>query len=156
MCPLSRWSDPSRGQHPLDRTRAMPHIKTFMRHTHSGDSIAWILVGSHNLSKAAWGEIQHRKTDSPSLQIESFELSVLLHPANLDQSAEPPFTLSRSRASSQPTTHEQVNVNPFLFSLLRTEELVRPKTCFCHFSVSSPTPGSLESYSFEHSCAFRL
>lgn len=38
------------------RQRAMPHLKTYLRH--SGRDVAWLYVGSHNMSKAAWGEQQ--------------------------------------------------------------------------------------------------
>eukprot|EP00892_Ulva_mutabilis_P008980 jgi/Ulvmu1/6454/UM003_0084.1 len=57
------------------RSRAMPHIKSFCRY--SGDEVAWFLLGSHNLSKAAWGELQKERT---SLFIRSYELGVLCLP----------------------------------------------------------------------------
>mmetsp|Transcript_17985 Transcript_17985/g.41772 ORF Transcript_17985/g.41772 Transcript_17985/m.41772 type:complete len:187 (+) Transcript_17985:231-791(+) len=82
----------------------MPHIKSFMRHSDAGDEIAWILIGSHNLSIAAWGEIQN-KTTEPFLAINSFELSVLIHPALLTPSATAPFSLS---GPAFPVVHEQV------------------------------------------------
>ncbi|MCD7451068.1 hypothetical protein HAX54_009439 [Datura stramonium] len=37
-------------------SRAMPHIKTFLRY--NGQSLAWFLLTSSNLSKAAWGSLQ--------------------------------------------------------------------------------------------------
>lgn len=45
---------------------------------YSGDEVAWVLIGSHNLSKAAWGELQKQGT---SLFIRSYELAVLCLPA---------------------------------------------------------------------------
>jgi Tyrosyl-DNA phosphodiesterase len=41
----------------------------------SGSHIAWFLVGSHNLSKQAWGEMHHA-----GLRMGSFEASVLMLP----------------------------------------------------------------------------
>ncbi|KAJ1472282.1 tyrosyl-DNA phosphodiesterase-domain-containing protein, partial [Baffinella frigidus] len=98
-----RWSNPALGRHPLGRSKVMPHIKSFMRHSDAGDEIAWILIGSHNLSIAAWGEIQN-KTTEPFLAINSFELSVLIHPALLTPSATAPFSLS---GPAFPVVHEQ-------------------------------------------------
>lgn len=45
----------------MARQRAMPHIKTFGRYRHfpgEGTRLAWLLLTSHNLSKAAWGSLQ--------------------------------------------------------------------------------------------------
>ena len=56
---------------------AMPHIKTFTRYSETG-RIAWCIVGSHNLSGAAWGVLQK---DNSQLYIRSFELSVMMLPS---------------------------------------------------------------------------
>ncbi|TVU38611.1 hypothetical protein EJB05_11995 [Eragrostis curvula] len=48
--------------------RAMPHIKTFTRY--NGQNIAWFLLTSSNLSKAAWGALQKNNTQ---LMIRSYE-----------------------------------------------------------------------------------
>lgn len=61
----------------IKRDRAMPHIKTYTRFSKSGN-LAWVLLGSHNLSKAAWGTLQKNKTQ---LMIRSYELSVLFIPS---------------------------------------------------------------------------
>ncbi|XP_051128605.1 tyrosyl-DNA phosphodiesterase 1 isoform X2 [Andrographis paniculata] len=57
------------------RCRAMPHIKTFARY--SGQNIAWLLLTSSNLSKAAWGALQKNNSQ---LMIRSYELGVLFLP----------------------------------------------------------------------------
>ncbi|KAL9236902.1 hypothetical protein vseg_011516 [Gypsophila vaccaria] len=57
------------------RCRAMPHIKTFARY--SGQNLAWFLLTSANLSKAAWGALQK---NSSQLMIRSYELGVLFLP----------------------------------------------------------------------------
>ncbi|ONM57969.1 Tyrosyl-DNA phosphodiesterase 1 [Zea mays] len=61
-----------------DVRRAMPHIKTFTRY--SGQNIAWFLLTSANLSKAAWGALQKNNTQ---LMIRSYELGVLFLPQTL-------------------------------------------------------------------------
>nr|XP_009800521.1 PREDICTED: tyrosyl-DNA phosphodiesterase 1-like [Nicotiana sylvestris] len=50
----------------------MPHIKTFLRY--NGQSLAWLLLTSSNLSKAAWGSLQKNNSQ---LMIRSYELGVL-------------------------------------------------------------------------------
>ncbi|XP_019169528.1 PREDICTED: tyrosyl-DNA phosphodiesterase 1 [Ipomoea nil] len=58
------------------RGRAMPHIKTFVRY--SGQNLAWMLLTSANLSKAAWGALQKNNSQ---LMIRSYELGVLFLPS---------------------------------------------------------------------------
>ncbi|KAI3829368.1 hypothetical protein L1987_03490 [Smallanthus sonchifolius] len=58
------------------RCRAMPHIKTFTRY--KGQNLAWFLLTSSNLSKAAWGALQKNNTQ---LMIRSYELGVLFLPS---------------------------------------------------------------------------
>ncbi|KAG8634391.1 tyrosyl-DNA phosphodiesterase 1 isoform X2 [Manihot esculenta] len=58
------------------RCRAMPHIKTFTRY--SGQKLAWFLLTSANLSKAAWGALQKNNSQ---LMIRSYELGVLFLPS---------------------------------------------------------------------------
>ncbi|GIL60588.1 hypothetical protein Vafri_15126 [Volvox africanus] len=67
----ARW-----GGEVVGRQRAMPHIKTYTRYR--GHQLAWFLVASHNLSKAAWGDLQKNGTQ---LMIRSYELGVLVTPA---------------------------------------------------------------------------
>ncbi|EIE25781.1 tyrosyl-DNA phosphodiesterase [Coccomyxa subellipsoidea C-169] len=58
------------------RQHAMPHIKSYLRH--SGQRLAYIVLTSHNLSKAAWGVLQKNNTQ---LHIMHYELGVLLLPS---------------------------------------------------------------------------
>ncbi|GLI60365.1 hypothetical protein VaNZ11_002490 [Volvox africanus] len=67
----ARW-----GGEVVGRQRAMPHIKTYTRYR--GQQLAWFLLASHNLSKAAWGDLQKNGTQ---LMIRSYELGVLVTPA---------------------------------------------------------------------------
>ncbi|XP_032300711.1 tyrosyl-DNA phosphodiesterase 1 isoform X2 [Coturnix japonica] len=60
------------------RSHAMPHIKTYMRPSHDFKKIAWFLVTSANLSKAAWGALEKNGTQ---LMIRSYELGVLFLPS---------------------------------------------------------------------------
>ena len=43
---------------PAGRGKVMPHIKTFARVAKESDDLAWVIVGSHNLSGAAWGKLE--------------------------------------------------------------------------------------------------
>ncbi|CAI9087769.1 OLC1v1021938C1 [Oldenlandia corymbosa var. corymbosa] len=60
------------------RCRAMPHIKTFLRY--NGQNLAWLLLTSSNLSKAAWGSLQKGNSQ---LMIRSYELGVLFLPTSI-------------------------------------------------------------------------
>ncbi|KAI8391482.1 tyrosyl-DNA phosphodiesterase I [Radiomyces spectabilis] len=72
---LCRWQSEKAG-----RQKVMPHIKTYTR-VYGPDNdpqIAWHLLTSANLSRAAWGEYQKNKTQ---LFIKSYELGVLICPS---------------------------------------------------------------------------
>ncbi|KAM6202887.1 tyrosyl-DNA phosphodiesterase 1 [Rhynchocyon petersi] len=68
-----KWSAETSG-----RSNAMPHIKTYMRPSPDFNRIAWFLVTSANLSKAAWGALEKNGTQ---LMIRSYELGVLFLPS---------------------------------------------------------------------------
>ncbi|XP_067848156.1 tyrosyl-DNA phosphodiesterase 1 isoform X2 [Heptranchias perlo] len=69
---FSQWSAEVTG-----RSRAMPHIKTYMRASPDFGELAWFIVTSANLSKAAWGTLEKNGTQ---LMIRSYELGVLYLP----------------------------------------------------------------------------
>lgn len=76
---------------PLRTARNVPHIKTYVQpSTHViGDtpSIEWMVLTSHNLSKAAWGNIENRSVDdSKVFFIRHWELGVFISPATLANS----------------------------------------------------------------------
>ncbi|KAK9862018.1 hypothetical protein WJX84_001427 [Apatococcus fuscideae] len=71
------------GGQPAGRQRASPHLKTYTRHTSEGE-MAWTMMGSHNLSKAAWGTLQKKGTQ---LSILSYELGMLFTPTVLAAAA---------------------------------------------------------------------
>eukprot|EP00262_Sarcandra_glabra_P007278 TRINITY_DN19981_c0_g1_i1.p1 TRINITY_DN19981_c0_g1~~TRINITY_DN19981_c0_g1_i1.p1 ORF type:complete len:235 (+),score=35.10 TRINITY_DN19981_c0_g1_i1:32-706(+) len=62
------------------RSRAMPHIKTYTRF--NGQNLAWFLLTSANLSKAAWGALQKNNSQ---LMIRSYELGVLFLPSTIEE-----------------------------------------------------------------------
>eukprot|EP00917_Polyrhabdina_sp_WS-2016_P028606 GHVP01060955.1.p1 GENE.GHVP01060955.1~~GHVP01060955.1.p1 ORF type:complete len:487 (-),score=93.35 GHVP01060955.1:1674-3134(-) len=69
---------PSVGDCDIFRESAMPHIKTIIRHSgvklKDGISeVDWIYCGSHNLSRAAWGEFQKKDTQ---FFIRSYEIGL--------------------------------------------------------------------------------
>ncbi|XP_031500494.1 tyrosyl-DNA phosphodiesterase 1 [Nymphaea colorata] len=63
------------------RCRAMPHIKSYTRY--NGQRLAWFLLTSANLSKAAWGALQK---NGSQLMIRSYELGVLFLPSLISKS----------------------------------------------------------------------
>ncbi|GAB1609870.1 tyrosyl-DNA phosphodiesterase 1-like [Argonauta hians] len=73
---LHQWKSEGRG-----RTRACPHIKTYMRPSPDYSVASWFLVTSANLSKAAWGVLEK---DATQLMIRSYEIGVLFLPNVFD------------------------------------------------------------------------
>ncbi|RWS11054.1 tyrosyl-DNA phosphodiesterase 1-like protein, partial [Dinothrombium tinctorium] len=69
---LHRWKSKLRG-----RDRASPHIKSYTRVSPDMKHIAWFMLTSANLSKAAWGALEKNGTQ---LAIRSYELGVLFIP----------------------------------------------------------------------------
>ncbi|ORY53262.1 phospholipase D/nuclease [Rhizoclosmatium globosum] len=69
---LKKWAGTQ-----AERDNAMPHIKTFTRLNEDSKEVAWILVSSHNVSKAAWGALEKNRTQ---IHIRSYELGIVLCP----------------------------------------------------------------------------
>lgn len=86
---LCKWKGTRSG-----RDRASPHIKTYTRFAMSSPSngnvsssddhgpesdavLAWMLLTSSNMSRAAWGELQKK---GAQFMIRSYELGVLIWP----------------------------------------------------------------------------
>uniref|UniRef100_A0A9J7Z8H2 Tyrosyl-DNA phosphodiesterase 1 n=2 Tax=Cyprinus carpio TaxID=7962 RepID=A0A9J7Z8H2_CYPCA len=68
------------------RSNAMPHIKTYMRVSPDFTQLAWFLVTSANLSKAAWGTLEKNNTQ---IMVRSYELGVLYLPSAFNMSTFP-------------------------------------------------------------------
>ncbi|XP_068169730.1 tyrosyl-DNA phosphodiesterase 1 [Antennarius striatus] len=87
-----RWKANSTG-----RSQAMPHIKTYMRASPDFTQLAWFLVTSANLSKAAWGALEKNNTQ---VMVRSYELGVLFIPSAFNMKTFPvhknPFPVSSS------------------------------------------------------------
>ncbi|KAI8329710.1 tyrosyl-DNA phosphodiesterase I [Chlamydoabsidia padenii] len=82
---MVEWTSYTVGRHYL-----MPHIKTFTRIYLDSNTnkyaLAWFLLTSHNLSRAAWGDLQVNDTQ---LYIKSYELGVFLAPSLWETPADP-------------------------------------------------------------------
>lgn len=73
---LCKWSTPG---NVTGRERVTPHVKYYA--CDNGDNwetLKWVLVGSHNLSKQAWG-YPLAKSKGSQIEVSSYELSVLIH-----------------------------------------------------------------------------
>ncbi|XP_021836412.2 tyrosyl-DNA phosphodiesterase 1 [Spinacia oleracea] len=84
------------------RCRAMPHIKTFVRY--NGQNIAWFLLTSSNLSKAAWGALQKNNSQ---LMIRSYELGVLFLPTVVKNGFG--FSCTKDKSSCKDTSGSMAN-----------------------------------------------
>lgn len=67
---LNQWKSDHRY-----RSKAVPHIKSYMKMAPDGKKIAWFLLTSANLSKAAWGQ-----TTKEGVRPMSYEAGVLFLP----------------------------------------------------------------------------
>lgn len=80
---LKKWNS-SQSMLLAGREQVMPHVKLYM--CDNGDnwrSIKWCYMGSHNLSKQAWGSRKGNKfvnDDSSQYEVNSYELGVLVVP----------------------------------------------------------------------------
>lgn len=70
---MHKWSS-----NHINRSRASPHIKSYFRHSPEYSKVAWFVLTSANLSKAAWGQLQKKGVQ---LSILSYELGVLFVPS---------------------------------------------------------------------------
>ena len=85
-----RWGPKSQGRDVRDlrlkhRAMAMPHLKTLCRYVtfdgNDGDAaLSWLYVGSHNMSKSAWGEVQK---GGSQICVRSYEMGVMYFPSRL-------------------------------------------------------------------------
>lgn len=91
---------------------AMPHVKSYCRYVQRHGrfpAILWQFVGSQNLSKAAWGEMQKNGTQ---LCIRSYELGVALFPWRLHMLERDPerrkghFWRVRADCTNNSTSHD--------------------------------------------------
>ena len=65
------------------RASAMPHLKTLCRYAHEEGqagqaALLWLYVGSHNMSKSAWGELQK---GGSQICVRSYEMGVVYFPS---------------------------------------------------------------------------
>lgn len=91
-------SDTPTDDNPCGRRQAVPHIKTFARYLEdkkNGAKLAWVFLGSHNLSGAAWGKFEHGNSQ---LNLLSYELGVLLLPSLVGTRVEKPFCVVAASA----------------------------------------------------------
>lgn len=80
---LSKW-DSSDTKEVTGRERVMPHVKLYMcDNADNWKTIKWCYMGSHNLSKQAWGSKKGNKfvnDHSDEYEVSSYELGVLFTP----------------------------------------------------------------------------
>lgn len=97
-----QWRSECRG-----RSRASPHIKTYLRMSPNSDDLAWFLVTSANLSKAAWGA---QEKNGFQLMIRSYEIGVLFLPQAFKLKK---FSVMKNMADYQPGDSHAVFPVPY-------------------------------------------
>lgn len=102
---------------PLCKPNHVPHIKTYYQVSSTGDSMDWLVLTSHNLSKAAWGEVQNsNRYGGRRLFVRHWELGVMVSPCTLHVDrlvhwTTPTTSTTTTKASSsvQPSTTSNTN-----------------------------------------------
>ncbi|GKY91608.1 hypothetical protein MPSEU_000132700 [Mayamaea pseudoterrestris] len=84
-----RWS--SQACNPIYKPRNVPHIKSYYQTCPDGASLSWLVLSSHNLSKAAWGDVINTRFGR-RLFIRHWELGVFLSPKLLKATRLIPWT----------------------------------------------------------------
>lgn len=102
---------------PLNTAHHVPHVKMIIQPSSTNrvndDEIEWLVLTSHNLSMAAWGQIQKcsadgiiRINDEKVLFIRSWELGVFISPATL-------LTGSRCGGALHPPSGNKLCIRPY-------------------------------------------
>jgi hypothetical protein len=77
-----KWSSNDHLTNPCEKSQNIPHIKTYYQLNEDDSSIKWFVLASHNMSKAAWGEIQYGQ-EGRQITIRHWELGVFVSPTLL-------------------------------------------------------------------------
>uniref|UniRef100_A0A8C6MKG4 Tyrosyl-DNA phosphodiesterase 1 n=1 Tax=Nothobranchius furzeri TaxID=105023 RepID=A0A8C6MKG4_NOTFU len=110
------------------RSHAMPHIKTYMRVSPDFTQLAWFLITSANLSKAAWGALEKNNSQ---VMVRSYELGVLYVPSAFDMKTFPidetPFPVSSSTSGfpvpfDLPPTSYSPKDQPWIWNISYSQE----------------------------------
>ena len=103
---LCRWAAGKRAE-------AVPHLKSFTRCSPSSLELPWVLTGSHNMSKAAWGQLADG--GRALKKIRSYELSVLVLPSHFAATnGSPPRFFASAAAAAAGASNGVVAPLPFL------------------------------------------
>jgi len=92
---LSRNDEQEKSKkNPLLKGNNVPHIKSYFQLSDSeGEGMAWFMLSSHNLSKAAWGDVQNSSVHGEKrLFVRSWELGVFISPQHLRANRLVPWT----------------------------------------------------------------
>lgn len=74
---LHRWGSGNMNEN-ASAEKSIPHIKTFLKYKmfDNAAQIIWLIQGSHNLSNAAWGQLQK---NGSQYCIRNYELGIFIH-----------------------------------------------------------------------------
>lgn len=91
---LYRWC-PESNLDVTGREKVPPHVKLYMcDNADNWASLKWVLMGSHNLSKLAWGgkdSFGYSNSDPSKYLVASYELGILIAPSNPNEKLVPVY-----------------------------------------------------------------
>lgn len=77
-----KWSSDSDSGNPCRKPQNVPHVKSFYQLGDDGSSMNWFVLSSHNMSIAAWGQVQMGNGGRVNF-IRHWELGVFVSPRTL-------------------------------------------------------------------------
>ena len=111
-----KWSSSPDSLNPLHKPKNVPHIKTFYQISQDGAGMEWFCLTSHNLSKAAWGEIINTN-EGRRIFTRHWELGVFVSPGLFGKEKLVPAGADRSDDKNQIEVPLPFKLNPSRYGL---------------------------------------
>ena len=110
-----KWSTPDTGN-PLWKGSNVPHIKTYYQIAPDETSLKWMVISSHNVSKAAWGDVVNStKYGGKRFFVRHWELGVFISPKLLNSSKILPWS---PNSSAQAREDKNISTVPIPYKVL--------------------------------------
>ena len=133
---LYRWQSRSHADE-TGRENVIPHVKLYM--CDNGDdwaTLRWILMGSHNLSKQAWGaknETKFTSSDPLVYKVSSYELGVLI-PRNMNPSVDVRLKPVYGRDTLPEAQHNNIPIRlPFKLPPVKYKSTEKPWSALINY-----------------------
>lgn len=114
----SGGGSPSCRNETMGKGNNVPHIKTYYQMSSASpqrqEEMEWFVLSSHNLSKAAWGEVQNRQVEGQVLMVQHWELGVFVSPQTLGVDSMGPLPVEGSAVENETKSRSTIPL-PYKF-----------------------------------------